>query len=155
MIDDNALAEISKALTWDGNISQHIKDALSEFSKRIDSNMSKVASSAISAVEASIVDAVNGKQNTLGQAFDVYQESLENGFKMNSRLVNAIKALYRYTCQGGIRHGGSDYERLDDIEARLVLIISAALTNYLNERNQVLRTSGSSTKKGTQEDDSN
>ena len=155
VIDDNALAEISKALTWDGNISQHIKDALSEFSKRIDSNMSKVASSAISAVEASIVDAVNGKQNTLGQAFDVYQESLENGFKMNSRLVNAIKALYRYTCQGGIRHGGSDYERLDDIEARLVLIISAALTNYLNERNQVLRTSGSSTKKGTQEDDSN
>ena len=53
--------------------------------------MSKVASSAISAVEASIVDAVNGKQNTLGQAFDVYQESLENGFKMNSRWVNAIK----------------------------------------------------------------
>ena len=29
VIDDNALAEISKALTWDGNISQHIKDALS------------------------------------------------------------------------------------------------------------------------------
>ena len=143
MLDDDEMKEISKAMQQSANISKHIETAVSEYGRRIDANMNKVVSSAVLAVESCVVESVEKKKDTLGQALDYYQKHCSKNARLDDKLVQAIKAFYKYTCQSGIRHGGSDYPCLDEAEARMSLVIASALTNFLVERNQVLGVVGS------------
>ena len=130
VIDDTHINEIELAANQVENRSKHIQDALNEYSKKTNCNYNKVITDSISALEATVVDLVDGKKDTLGQAL-TYYEKTPNGTNEDKNLISAIRSLYKFSCNAGMRHGGTEYLETTDAEARLYLVVSSAISNYL------------------------
>lgn len=129
VIDESHINEIELAANQVENRSKHIQDALNEYSKKTSCNYNKVITDSISALEATVVDLVDGKNDTLGRALNHYVAT--NGANEDEHLITAIKNLYKFSCNAGMRHGGTEYIETTDAEARLYLVVSSAISNYL------------------------
>lgn len=129
IMDIKQIEEIENALQLCDNSSKFIEAAVKEYSNKTKCDYNKIVTSSISAVEASVVKLIDGKKDTLGQARTYYEKNCNS--KIDGNLLDAIKKLYYFSCNAGLRHGGIDYYNATDDEARLYLIVCSAVTNYI------------------------
>lgn len=72
---------------------------------------------------------VNNKKLNFSQALDALEKE---GLKMPPSLKNGLNNLYGYaSAEDGIRHGSFQKSKLDIADARLMLVLSSTLINYL------------------------
>ena len=84
----------------------------------------------ISAVE-SACNITTGSKATLGQAL----KALDDKTKVHPALRNAFSSLYGYTSDAdGIRHGLLEEANLDFADAKFMLVVCSAFTNYLRSK---------------------
>jgi len=115
-----------------GEVSTHIKTALGHLSDRDDPDYRNSVKESISAVEA-ISKVITGKSDAnLSGALKV----LEENHGLNGVLKQAYTKLYGYTSStDGVRHALMDETQINEEEARLMLVICSAFTNYLAIKN--------------------
>jgi hypothetical protein len=83
----------------------------------------------IGAVETAARLAADDEKATLGKVLGVLQKQLD----LHKSQVDGFKALYGYTSddESGIRHGMMDKDDLTPDDARYMLVICSAFSNYL------------------------
>lgn len=105
-------------------VKQHISKALKFLSDREKPDYENSVKESVSALE-SLSRIVTGENKTLGY--------LINKLDIHKALKDSISKLYGWASdEGGVRHSSSgNPSKLDEEEARLVLITSSALINYI------------------------
>jgi len=115
---------------------EHLKKALSLFSDREAPDYENSIKEAVSALEG-LARELTGKSNaTLGEAIP----DLGKRLKLHPALIEAIKKLYGYASdESGIRHSKKEGRPSPtQADARLILVLASALTNYLIDRSREL-----------------
>lgn len=111
------------------HVTPSIEKAIRLFSDRENPDYNNAIKEAITAVEALCCTMVEGKEDTLGKAIN---KMAEQGIVLHEALSDAIKKLYKYTCnEDGKRHGGTTYVESDVEDARFMLVTCSAIINYL------------------------
>lgn len=128
---EEEIVEIEEALTRSGplpGVQEHLMSALTLLGEEENPNYRNVIKEAISAVESLSV-AITGKDKaTLGQALQVIDQNIE----LHGALKSAFEKLYGYTSdEGGIRHALMEESRLDQEDAKFMLVACSAFVNYL------------------------
>lgn len=110
--------------------SKHIKRALELYCKRPIADYQNSIKESIHAIEALARIVLNKPSATLGD--------LAGQLNIHSALKEAIKKLYGWTSdEGGIRHAENGKElRIDEKEARYMLVQCSALVNYIISKNE-------------------
>ena len=111
-------------------VSSHIKRALELYHKRPTADYRNSIKESISAIEALARIVLNKPNATLG--------ALVEQLKIHSAFKEAIKKLYGWTNdEGGIRHAEkNEVLKIDDKEARYMLVQCSALVNYIISKNE-------------------
>ena len=111
-------------------VSSHIKRALELYHKRPTADYRNSIKESISAIEALARIVLNKPNATLG--------ALVEQLKIHSAFKEAIKKLYGWTSdEGGIRHAENGKElKVDEKEARYMLVQCSALVNYIISKNE-------------------
>ena len=115
-------------------VSYHMGNALSLYSKRPEPDYANSIKESISAVEAQLRSMTGA--NTFGEAFNVLQRS---SGKIHSRLKETLEKLYAYTNQPdtGARHSRMDLDSEfipSSEEALFILVTCSAAVNYLKTK---------------------
>jgi hypothetical protein len=127
--NEQELAEVEKAATSSIEGAQHhIKTALALFADRKKPDYRNSIKESISAVEA-VCRGLTGDPNaTLGAALNQLQQKMG----MHGALKSALSSLYGYTSgEQGIRHAMLDEPNLTSSEAKFMLVVCSAFTNYI------------------------
>ena len=113
------------------SVNQHIKNAVSLYSDKVNPDYNNTIKEAISAVESVCCNIV-GKKTTLS---DAIKKLKDNGVEIHPALVKAFDALYGYTSdKSGIRHGSIDFKNAPAEDALYMLVSCSAFVNYLIEK---------------------
>lgn len=130
LVNDAEITAVTEA--YDGapqHVAESIKKALKLYSDIEKPDYSNAVKEMITAVEALCCTIVGGTENTLGAAVNKLSEY---GVELNEFLSDAIKKLYKYTCnEEGVRHGGTEIKDVPIEDARFMIIICSAIINYL------------------------
>lgn len=115
-------------------VSHHVGNALSLYSKRPEPDYANSIKESISAVEAQLRSMTGG--NTFGEALNVLQKSRS---KIHPRLKDTLDKLYAYTNQPdtGARHSRMDLDSEfipSSEEALFMLVTCSAAVNYLKTK---------------------
>jgi len=111
-------------------VSNHIKKAIELYRKRPFADYQNSIKESISAVEALARIILNKPNATLGD--------LVKDLNIHSAFKEAISKLYGWTSnEGGIRHSENGKElKIDEKEARYMLVQCSALVNYIISKNE-------------------
>ena len=115
-------------------VDTHIKKSLDLFSDRKQPDYENSIKESISAVESMccIITGLKGRQATLGTAI---KKLKDNGIELHKSLEGAFNQLYGYASdQSGIRHGGIEFKKVSEEDARYMLVTCSAFVNYLKEK---------------------
>ena len=133
IINDLENQEISKAMnTGVDSTDTAYNEAIALLSERTNPDYNAVIAKTSNALESMIL--AIGKNNaissdTLGKAIS----ELENaGVAFDQDMKALIKKIYAYACNAGIRHGGTAPVVATENDAVLIMVITAAMINYLN-----------------------
>lgn len=128
--NDAEINEIETAIKRSpNNVTASLNKALALYSNKTNPDYNNAIKEMITAVEALCVTIVGGKENTLGKAINKFTE---HGIVLHENLINAIKNLYKYTCnEDGKRHGGTNFIESDAEDARFMIISCSAIINLL------------------------
>ncbi len=122
--------EVEKAITGSPDIvSGHLNRAIENYSKRPMPDYKNSIKESIHAIEALAKFVLNKPDGTLGE--------LTQQLKIHPAFQAGINKLYGWTSdEGGIRHSEKPGNQLDSgaEEARLLLILSSALVNYIQSK---------------------
>ena len=133
MTSEEEIVEIEAALADDSSyypVVQHLRTALDLLSDRESPDYRNSIKESISAVE-SACNITTGSKATLGQAL----KALDDKTKVHPALRNAFSSLYGYTSDAdGIRHGLLEEANLDFADAKFMLVVCSAFTNYLRSK---------------------
>ena len=133
--------EIETALNTPTDVVRdHLNKAVDSYSRRDIPDYANTERESIMALE-SLSNVLVGKKLDLNKAID---EMEKRGKKLHSALKDAIKKLYAYASdEDGVRHGGIDVSNVNEEEARLIMVVSSAVVNFMVARlcddNQELR----------------
>lgn len=128
---EQEIASVETALSLGGEfavVRTHFEAAVSCFSQRPEPDVRNCVKEAISAVEsaAKLVAGPGAKGAVLASALDRIKAPLHPQFRQG------MKNLYNYTSdEDGIRHGLMDDPKLDVDDARFMLVVCSAFSNYL------------------------
>jgi hypothetical protein len=112
-------------------VSTHIHSALVLYSRKPNPDYRNSIKESISAVEAACKIITNDPKETLGSALKIIRREHD----IHSSFINGMTSLYGYTSdKGGIRHAMMDYSNIDEADARYMLVICSAFTNYIISR---------------------
>lgn len=130
VISENEIQEISKALdTPISGVMDHLSTALTLMSKRENPDYRNSIKESISAVESLAKSITSDDKATLGKALSKIKDSKN----IHPAFEKALTALYGYTSdESGIRHALLDESRLEEVDARFMLVVCSAFVNYLN-----------------------
>ena len=79
-----------------------------------------------------IITGMTGANATLGAALKKLKDS---GVIIHGALEKAFSSLYGYTSdEEGIRHGGIDFSKAPEEDARYMLVSCSAFVNYLKDK---------------------
>lgn len=123
--------EIEKAIESKySSVSKHIKKAIELYRKRPVADYQNSIKESISAIEALARIVLNKPKGTLGD--------LASQLNIHSVFQEGIKKLYGWTSdEGGIRHSENGKElKIDEKEARYMLVQCSALVNYIISKNE-------------------
>lgn len=111
------------------HVAQSLDKAIKLYSDREKPDYNNAIKESITAVEALCCTIVEGKEDSLGRAIN---KMAEQGIVLHEALAEAIKKLYKYTCnEDGKRHGGTTYVESDVEDARFMIVTCSAIVNYL------------------------
>lgn len=116
------------------SVNQHIQKALELYADIKNPDYENSVKESISAVEAMccIITGMTGAQATLGAAIKKLKDQNVN---IHGAMEQAFLKLYGYTSdQGGIRHGGIDFQNVPAEDAKYMLVSCSAFINYLIEK---------------------
>ena len=107
---------------------EHMSTAIKLYSDRKEPNFRNSIKESISAIE-SVVRVISQSQSaTLGDALKIVAKER----KMHSALRESVLKLYGYTNdEGGIRHSLVDADIVDEVDARLMLVVCSAICNFM------------------------
>lgn len=131
LISKEEAEEVRKAIESKyAPVSTHFKKALELYSKRPNPDYKNSIKESISAVEALVRIILNKPNGTLGAL--VEQLNIHSAFK------EGINKLYGWTSdEGGIRHAEKEKGlKIDEKEARFMLIQCSALVNYIISKSE-------------------
>lgn len=131
LISGEEAEEVEKAIESKySTASKHIKKALELYRKRPTADYQNSIKESISAIEALARIVLNKPGATLG--------ALVDQFNIHPAFKKAIKELYGWTSdEGGIRHAENGKElKIDEKEARYMLVQCSALVNYIISKNE-------------------
>ena len=130
---DLEMEEISKAMnTGIDSVDTAYNNALKLFSDKVTPDYKAVIAKASNALESMIIKIAkdNGSsEKTLGRALT---DIKAKGVYIDTDMEELAKKIYKYVCSEGIRHGGATSIITTESDARLILVLSATLINYLN-----------------------
>lgn len=116
------------------SVNTHFKKALELYSKRKNPDYENSIKESISAVEAlcCIITETKVGKTTLGKAL---KKLKDKGVYIHPAMENAFLALYGYTSdENGIRHGAIDTSKVEQEDAKFMLVSCSAFANYLIEK---------------------
>jgi AbiJ N-terminal domain 4 len=128
------LNEIGAVLAAKGKfapVSEHVKTALSLYSKKPDPDYRNSVKESISAIEA-VSKIISNKGNaSLKEALD----EIDKRHSLHSAFKQGVTKLYGWTSDaGGIRHALTEAPNVDEADARFMLVSCSAFVNYLISR---------------------
>lgn len=133
--DETELEEIKTAMHSEFDaVDTHISKALSLYSDRDNPDYENSIKESISAVESMccIITGMTGGSATLGAALKKLED---NGVVIHEAMKSAFRQLYGYTSdENGIRHGGIDFKKAPEEDARYMLVSCSAFVNYLKDK---------------------
>lgn len=133
--DETELEEIKTAMHSEFKaVDTHISKALSLYSDRDNPDYENSIKESISAVESMccIITGMTGGSATLGAALKKLED---NGVVIHEAMKSAFRQLYGYTSdENGIRHGGIDFKKAPEEDARYMLVSCSAFVNYLKDK---------------------
>lgn len=133
VMNDFEIREISQAMnTKIDAVDAAYNEAVSLFSDRQAPDYNAIISKASNALESMVL--------TIAKEHDVSADTLGraiNGLESKDIFIDEdmrvlIKGIYRYACNAGIRHGGTEPITANEEDAILILVLSAAAINYLS-----------------------
>ena len=126
------IVEIEKAMLSPlETVDIHLRKSLELYSDRTKPDYENSIKESISAVEAicCIITGAHGSDATLGKTL---KKLRENGIDIHPSLGTAFEKMYGFTSdQSGIRHGGIDFIKASEEDARYMLVTCSAFINYL------------------------
>lgn len=141
IVSENEIKSIEESIE-NGNdqVSHHMSNALSLYSKRPDPDYANSIKEAISAVEAQLRSMTGA--NTFGEALGALQKT---DMKIHPRLKETLDKMYAYTNQPdtGARHSlmKTDSEFIPDSEdALFILVACSAAVNFLRSKEAGIKT---------------
>lgn len=130
------LKEISTATHSDyDSVNIHLQKAFLLYADRKCPDYENSIKESISAVEAMccIITGVRGSQSTLGNTLKKLETK---GVVIHTAMKEGFKKLYGYTSDAdGIRHGGIDFTKASEEDARYMMVSCSAFINYLIQKN--------------------
>lgn len=110
---------------------QHLRAAVSLFSKKPEADYRNSIKEAISAVEAVARVVTENPKATLGEALKKIDEKMT----IHPALREAMNRLYGYTSdEGGIRHAMLEQSNIDEAEAKFMIVTCSAFVNFCVQR---------------------
>ncbi len=131
LISEEEAGEVEKATESKySEVSGHIRKSLELYRKRPEADYKNSIKESISAIEALARIILNKPSATLGSMADL--------LNIHPAFRKAIKELYGWTSdEGGIRHAENGKElKVDEKEARFMLVQCSALVNYIISKNE-------------------
>jgi hypothetical protein len=119
----------ASTLTKDfGVASEHIRTAVSLFSKKPDPDYRNSIKEAISAVESAVIIITGNSKATLGDAL----KKIDAKISLHPAFKEAMSKLYGYTsAEGGIRHALiEDGLVVDEADAKFMIVTCSAFVNF-------------------------
>ena len=132
--DEKEMASLRESTnTGYSNVNIHMGKALSLYADRDKPDYENSIKESMSAVEAMCrIITKDDKTKTLGEAINKLED---NGIEIHGAFKKAMSSLYGYASnEDGIRHGGIDYTKLSEEDAKYMLIVCSAFINYLIEK---------------------
>jgi hypothetical protein len=110
---------------------QHLRAAVSLFSKKPNPDYRNSIKEAISAVEAVARIMTENPKATLGEAL----KKIDERMAIHPALREAMNRLYGYTSdEGGIRHAMLEQSNIDEAEAKFMIVTCSAFVNFCVQR---------------------
>jgi len=114
-------------------VQQHIKAAITLFSRKPTPDYRNSIKEAISAVESAAKTLTGDTKATLGDAL----KTLDAKTPIHGALREAMSKLYGYTSdKGGIRHALLEESDVDEAEAKFMIVACSAFVNFCIQRSQ-------------------
>lgn len=110
---------------------EHLRTAVSLFSKNPDPDYRNSIKEAISAVETVARVVTGNPKATLGEAL----KKIDENMTIHPALREAMNRLYGYTSdEGGIRHALLEQSTIDEAEAKFMIVTCSAFVNFCVQR---------------------
>jgi hypothetical protein len=110
---------------------EHVQRSLKSFTQKPEPDYINTIKEAISAVESAARVIVGDDKATLGQALKRISEDRD----MHPALLGGFEKIYGYTSdEGGIRHAMLEKSKIDEVDARVMLVMCSAFVNYIAAR---------------------
>ncbi|HQX90625.1 MAG TPA: hypothetical protein PKY03_09555 [Moraxellaceae bacterium] len=117
------------------SVQAHLRQAMSNLSRRESPDYRNSIKESISAVEAMAREMSGNSKATLGDALSVLEKSGE----LHAALRRGFSAIYGYTSdEGGIRHAMLDEPNIDVSDAKFFFVMCASFINYLRSKSSVV-----------------
>jgi hypothetical protein len=126
---EEEITAINDALTTEIDpVREHINSALEKLTDRKNPDYRNSIKESISAVESLVIKATGSDKGTLGQLLKI----LEGKTDLHPALKGAFEKLYGYTSDaGGIRHALLEKNTVTFEQAKFMLVVCSAFTNYV------------------------
>jgi len=127
------IAKISSPSDPFSATSTHIRQSLKLYSDRENPDYRNSVKEAVSAIEATAKVIVGDPKATLGKAL----AKIEEDHQLHGAFKEGVSKLYGWTSDAsGIRHALSDVDKIDEADARFMLVSCSAFCNYLISRSK-------------------
>jgi hypothetical protein len=130
VVDAQSIASIEEAANASpyGDVTAHIRQALTLYSDRENPDYRNSVKESISAVEAMAQAITGNPKATLGDAL----KRVEELHPLHAALKKGFSSIYGYASdEGGIRHALSGGESISAAEAQFMLVACSSFVNYL------------------------
>src|SRR5262249_1603017 len=109
----------------------HIRHAVALFAQKPKPDYRNAVKEAMSAVESVVRIVTGSKKATVGDAL----RKLEEAKPMHPAFKQAMDKLYGYTSdEGGIRHSLIDLDKVDEVDAKFMIVTCSAFVNFCVQR---------------------
>ena len=131
--DELELEEMNRAtITGIESVDSAYSEAVKLLSEKPIPDFNAVIAKASNALEAMVIDIAkdyNSTKNVLGKAISTMKK---HGAEIDSNFEMLLTKIYAYASKSGIRHGGNNPVQASEEDAVFVMVICAALINYMN-----------------------
>jgi hypothetical protein len=126
-----AVSEAASAGDHFAGVRTHMQTAIQLYSKKLNPDYRNAIKEAISAVEAVARTITSNPKATLGDAL----KHMNDKMSLHPAMRDAMNKLYGYTSdEGGIRHAMLEESKIDDAEAKFMIVACSAFINFCIQR---------------------